>query len=145
MLHCAAFAPKIGKGWWEETGQFVGSGAAAVMGHGGFGSSTASLLSLSTGVPAPQRVPVSPRGPGVSATCISGCGWWEQHSPGGGPHVGCASGPIPCLFSCLLRPRGTKCPQLHLLQAEKQLLPVMCWERFPVLFSCCRSEGSSDF
>uniref|UniRef100_A0A8U7NI09 Nephrocystin 4 n=1 Tax=Corvus moneduloides TaxID=1196302 RepID=A0A8U7NI09_CORMO len=48
-------------------------GAAAVMGPGGDGSSTASLLSLSTGVPTPRQVPVSPRGPGVSATLTS-CG-----------------------------------------------------------------------
>lgn len=118
LLHCAAFIPKVEKGWWEDRAGLVAVGAAAVMGPEGFGSSTASLLSLSTGVPTPRRVPVSPQGPRVSATCTSGCGWWAAAFPrGDGPHVGCASGPIPCLFSCLLQPRGTKCPQLHLLQA----------------------------
>lgn len=147
LLRCAAFTPKIEKGWWEDRAGVVVVGAAAVMGPGGDGSSTASLLSLSTGVPTPRRVPVSPRGPGVSATCTSGRGWWAAAFPRGWPicRMDISSGSILCLFSCLLWPRGTKCPQIHLLQAARQLLLVMCWVRFPVLFSHPRSEGSSGF
>lgn len=85
LVHRAAFASKIGKSWWEDRAGLVAVGAAAVMGPEGDGSSTASPLSLSTGVPTPRRVPGSPRGPGVSVTCTSGCGWWAAAFPRGWP------------------------------------------------------------
>lgn len=81
LLHYTGFAPKIEKGCWEDRAGLVAVGAATVMGPEGDGSSTASLLSLSTGVPTPRRVPVSPQGPGVSATCTSGCEWWAAAFP----------------------------------------------------------------